>query len=627
MSRWAVPVACAGAFAIGLFFILVWAPHPWGWDGFDDYHALALSLARGDGFPTVDRPWGYAFFLAAFYRVFGDRPLIPLVVQAALNALLPWSVFRFARSEFDDRVGAVAALLTGFFCFNTVYASTQASDAICTVLFMAAVLLVARSRRVGNTWTRCAWAGLLLGVATQFRPNVILVPLVLAVFLIAEQPTPRRIWSAVALVTAAALVLLPWTVRNDRLTGAPLPTSTHGGMQLWYGTLQTGPFLASRSYNPRSVFETPTFPYTSLDAVPLVVSGQLAACAGTHAPTLTYWTDRDARRRRVPFAIEEHGAVRAEVPISPAPTTYYFVVDDGHPEHPRRPQLFFVTHDHLGDADRHGDLLDVFDVVRMARHIVWAEPLPATNHVDFDGNGRIDAADLQDAVRALLARRDVTAAIDSFDNHVVLRLSDGSTIAAPRAWSGRVTDLDVRGDLASALVHTAVPFGGDGDAEQCAGVDDLGINVVYYRAEPQAMQRYLALAADNIRREPLAYAVSVAYRAVRVFLVEGSDDPHTAYQFTGSGRIYRAAWVASVALLAVFGVGVVAARRRGASIALPLIMIAYIPTTLAFVLTNMRYSITVQPLMFVFVAAALVTAWEAVAAARGRADIGTARQP
>ena len=39
-----------------------------------------------------------------------------------------------------------------------------------------------------------------------------------------------------------------------------------------------------------------------------------------------------------------------------------------------------------------------------------------------------------------------------------------------------------------------------------------------------------------------------------------------------------------------------------------LIPIAYVPLTICFVLTNMRYTITVQPLMFVFVAIAVAAA-------------------
>jgi hypothetical protein len=35
-----------------------------------------------------------------------------------------------------------------------------------------------------------------------------------------------------------------------------------------------------------------------------------------------------------------------------------------------------------------------------------------------------------------------------------------------------------------------------------------------------------------------------------------------------------------------------------------LVPIVYVPLTICFVLTNMRYSVTVQPLMFVFVAVA-----------------------
>ena len=44
----------------------------------------------------------------------------------------------------------LAAVLTGVLSFNTVYASTQSSDAVCTVLFMAAVVAFARARDRGS---------------------------------------------------------------------------------------------------------------------------------------------------------------------------------------------------------------------------------------------------------------------------------------------------------------------------------------------------------------------------------------------------------------------------------------------------------------------------------------------
>ena len=89
-----VYAACGAAFAIGLSFIFIRAPHPWGIEGFDHYHQLALTLASGRPFPTMDVPWGYAYFLAAFYRLFGDHPAIPLTAQALLNAGVPLLVLR-----------------------------------------------------------------------------------------------------------------------------------------------------------------------------------------------------------------------------------------------------------------------------------------------------------------------------------------------------------------------------------------------------------------------------------------------------------------------------------------------------------------------------------------------------
>ncbi len=174
-------------------FIFVRAPHPWGWEGLDHYHDLGLLLARGESFPTTDVPWGYAYFLAPFYRLFGDRPWIPLVAQALLNGLLPWLVYAYARTEFDERTAGVAAVLTGIFSFNTVYASTQSSDSVCTVLFMAAIVTFVRGwRRNGSRWL--ALSGLLAGIAAQFRPNLLLVPLLMAGVLVFAPPrVPQRL--------------------------------------------------------------------------------------------------------------------------------------------------------------------------------------------------------------------------------------------------------------------------------------------------------------------------------------------------------------------------------------------------------------------------------------------------
>jgi hypothetical protein len=46
MSRgWIVPVSVTVSFLIGLVFVFVWTPQPFGWYGIDQYHQLAIELA------------------------------------------------------------------------------------------------------------------------------------------------------------------------------------------------------------------------------------------------------------------------------------------------------------------------------------------------------------------------------------------------------------------------------------------------------------------------------------------------------------------------------------------------------------------------------------------------------
>ena len=619
----AVWIAAAASLLLGLLFIFVRAPHPWGRDGFDHYHELALHLAEGRPFPTLEVPWGYAYFLAAFYRFFGDRPWIPLVVQVVLNASIPLMVYAVGREWLSDRTAAIAAVLTGVLSFNTVYASTQSSDAVCTVLFMLMVAAFVHGRRTDRWWW-FAVAGVLGGTATQFRPNLILVPALLAAYqFVRRRLELRRLGQALLLVTGAIVALLPWIVRNYQLTRTLLPTSVHGGVQLWYGTLQVGPYLNSRAYNPRAVFEAPAFEYTSDLEVPLVVSAAVNPCsAGAPvATTLEYWTDRDPTHRR----IEGGATVETEIPPPLAPEVVnYFVTSkcpDAGGSHltPQfggdAPFLFFVSTDHLGDLDVHGQLLDVFDIVRIVRRQAWGEPLPYERQLSAAG-----VADLAAAVDALtlspasVARPPNRVRVDAGPTSAVLVLGDGSRIAVPRVWRGRITDLTVEGGLALAMMHLQASLdeltlwrarGSARRLEPRGERDDIAINRVFYRREPQMMARYFALSVDNIGRDPVEFAAASLYRAVRLFIVADSGDVHTTQQFDRSRPVYALAMIASISYLLLLVAGVVVAFRRGDRMALPLLLILYVPATLAPVLTNMRYTVTVQPLVLMFVAVAV----------------------
>src|SRR5205085_2019093 len=150
------------------------------------------------------------------------------------------------------------------------------------------------------------------------------------------------------------------------------------------------------------------------------------------------------------------------------------------------PSVYFVSQDHLGDMDRYNDLLDIFDVIRLARHEAWGEPLQAGALLRRQGVGT-----LEDAVARLV---DAPLQFDHDDATARITLGAGSTITIPREWHERLTDLTISGPNAEALMYAHVSMAAlsrrppDVSKEDatCAIVGEVKINNVFYRTEPQA---------------------------------------------------------------------------------------------------------------------------------------------
>jgi hypothetical protein len=643
MNKSAVYAASAASFALGLFFIFVWTPLPWGWKGIDGYDQIALGLARGEPFPTIHIVWGYAYFLAIFYRLFGDHPAIPLTVQAALNACIPLMLYHLVKLEMNERIAVAAAVLTGLFSFNTVYVSTQASDPVCTVLVVAAVLCFAiADRRQRASWF--AGAGLLAAVAYQFRPNLVLFPAFMAVlYVLLRSRSTARLKQMAVFLGVFVVGASPWVIRNYRWTdGLFVPASTHGGVQLWFGTLQTGPYRESWLYNPRAAFEFPPVDYTSLDELPIVVTAAAPGCAPElqRRIDLVYWTNRDRTPRRLAASTNADGRVVALVPAQPAPTAVYFYFDvsgrtDDRTVHATTPPqgaadpiMIVVSRDHLGDLDIDAHMLDVFDVVRMLRHLAWKEPLADAGRLDLDADGRLTDADVRRAAALLVDERgdpsrvaDPTVSVAYDARGATIRFRDGSSLTVPRQWSGSITDLQLTTPVvpssSALLVQHSRSFAGLSAAGKapapspsgpgCPTLDRVLANRVPYRRLPHEQRRFTALALENIRHDPAGYLAASAVRALRVFIITGSTDQRTAYQFSGAGRVYAIGQAASLTLFAALVAGIGIARAPRMEVFMLLAPIVYVPLTICFMLINARYSMTIQPFVFAFVAVTVVT--------------------
>ncbi|HEX8028269.1 MAG TPA: hypothetical protein VF491_07410, partial [Vicinamibacterales bacterium] len=508
------------------------------------------------------------------------------------------------------------------------------TDSVSTVLFMALLLAFVEGRRT-NRYRWFVIAGLLGGIASQFRPNLVLLPMVLAGLNWLLGPrTWLRIRQGALVAIVAALMLTPWIWRNYQLSREFLPTSTHGGVQLWYGTLQTGPYIESRAHNPRSVFATSPFDYTSLMHVPIEFDVWMNCGPGVpQSVNLVYRLDHGSFNS-VSLTPSAGGHYTGAVPAVERETRVYYYVEVVWPPQlaggvrhvtpgpgAADPLVYFVSDRHTADLDTDHALLDIFDIARVVRHLAWQEDVGDGAPLDRDHDGDVDESDLRALLRLMLRGLDRgeppvdrLRALDVSNDRATLRFTDDSEVSVPRRWHELETDLSVSEGAAENLFATRYRFSQPEPEPrvpldvQCLGPGDIAINRAYYRVQPHEQRRYVALALDNIRRAPVDYAWSVLYRAVRLFVILGTEDRGTAQQFDRSRVVYAAGTLLSSLYLMLAILGAWLGWRRGYAVLLPLALIVYIPATISFVLTNMRYTTTVQPLLLTFVAVAVVAA-------------------
>ena len=172
----------------------------------------------------------YIYFLAAVLNAFHSFTAVRLV-QIALGTAAVGCIFVAAREWCGPRAAWAAAVLaasTGLFTFYEALLLQAALDPFLTAAALAALAVALRGRRsVGWFFA----AGLLFGIQTLNRPNMLIPAAVMVVLLAAG----RRWRPAVLMAVGLTAALAPVTVRNFAVAGDWSPVSSHGGLNFYIG--------------------------------------------------------------------------------------------------------------------------------------------------------------------------------------------------------------------------------------------------------------------------------------------------------------------------------------------------------------------------------------------------------
>jgi 4-amino-4-deoxy-L-arabinose transferase-like glycosyltransferase len=219
----------------------------------DQYHLIASNLLEGRGYafgpgeqPTVERAPAYPAFLLGIFSVVGVNYAWVQFAQACLGAISCWLLFMLGRWVLSPVLGIVAALLFAVYPVSIEHSARLYSENLYYPLFLCFAYLLSRASAEGSP-LKGMLAGLAWGAGLLTRGTLLPLPLVLPIgVMLSRLHRARSIWMrwAIPAVLVGILIVLPWTVRNYRLTGVVVPVSSVS----WAGLYQ-GAEVASRMTN------------------------------------------------------------------------------------------------------------------------------------------------------------------------------------------------------------------------------------------------------------------------------------------------------------------------------------------------------------------------------------------
>jgi 4-amino-4-deoxy-L-arabinose transferase-like glycosyltransferase len=238
------------------------------------HHEWALAIAAGRQFiaDAFFRAPLYPYFLGLLYKVFGANLMVVRIIQALIGSAgcgLTYLIARrlvgkrqassaksqtspnAAKSKADthhslliaqrsDAVPRISGLVMAAYPLAIWFDGELLLEGLLTFLVLLGFVLLLRSRDTDRQW----WLpGIAFGLAAITRPNVLAFLALVPVWLFLERgrtrptgPTRQTVWVRLMLVWgAAALVILPVTIRNYVVSGQFVPIAWQAGTNFYIG--------------------------------------------------------------------------------------------------------------------------------------------------------------------------------------------------------------------------------------------------------------------------------------------------------------------------------------------------------------------------------------------------------
>ena len=213
---------------------------------YDDWAQRILNGQLTDHLAFYGLP-GYAYLLAALYKIVGYGPFIPALLQALLDAGTAVLIYKVSVGIFSGTglrraqiAGVLAAVGWAFFVPAQTYAVILMPTAWALFIFWLILWRIISRKNAPKGW-QALILGLLVGLtATAIASILFLIPLVVSAILLKPATSIHsrlgtRISALVLLFLGAAAGTSPCWVHNCLIARDRVFLSAHSGINLWIG--------------------------------------------------------------------------------------------------------------------------------------------------------------------------------------------------------------------------------------------------------------------------------------------------------------------------------------------------------------------------------------------------------
>ena len=177
----------------------------------------------------------YPYIVALFYRIFGADTMYPRLFQLLLGAFLTIPIYRITVKLFGKAEGIAAAVIWALYA-PMIFFEGELFETSLTVAAIFGVFYFWNAAVTRNNTRYFIISGLILGGTVLLKPNSALFIVVIPVAEFFFNPGKKNVVKNALLFTlAAALVILPVTIRNAVVSKEFVPVAAYGGLNIYIG--------------------------------------------------------------------------------------------------------------------------------------------------------------------------------------------------------------------------------------------------------------------------------------------------------------------------------------------------------------------------------------------------------